>query len=358
MVQKNFRNGKVSEARGLRYFLSGYRGSFFLSFFLFGPETSESQNEVRGMANVLLVLAVSSLLGGTTGVSAFTSPLRLPSIATSAGAGTRAWTNPTYATSTSSLFADSDLFPGETSEYLYLRSFGFSSSVPLNAVVTGVEAQVRRKKEDSLVTINDVSVRLLYSTPQGSEKSTGLAWPLAYETRTFGSTSDLWGVSLTTAQMRSTSFGLSLRCVRTGGSNPKKQAQIDYGGFFPPPRRPHSPFSFLACFLLTRRCLFLLFFSSPAAAHIPLPDWLREPVRHGVQSVRHGIVLNRHFFALVHELPRKQHHGGKHRRGPRCPFRLRLPPRLRGRTGNGMHALRIHAVHGPAQHDDVSELPR
>ncbi len=123
-------------------------------------------------------------------------------------AGLTAWTNPGNIVSDNTTDATCN---GTGSDYLVARNFSFS--VPAGAEVAGVLVQVEASEhsggvEPLLAQLQDESAALV-----GSSKSTsneGSISGTAKAVYTYGSTSDLWGATLTPTIVNDADFGVRL----------------------------------------------------------------------------------------------------------------------------------------------------
>lgn len=130
------------------------------------------------------------------------------------GSGTT-WTNPGNITAQDGVRAGCNRTSAGTSQNLYASTFDFSS-VPAGATITGI--QVRIRKDYSAITppsaIQDLTVRLTKDGTNlvGDNKAdTVTNWVNAADTdATYGSSSDLWGISLSAAEVKTSTFGVML----------------------------------------------------------------------------------------------------------------------------------------------------
>jgi len=90
------------------------------------------------------------------------------------------------------------------SDYLYLFDFGFS--IPATASITGVEVLYERGGCNGGSYVQDTTRLAHNSAIIGSSYFTDSV-PATNLTSTYGSSSDLWGATLTPAMVNSTSFG-------------------------------------------------------------------------------------------------------------------------------------------------------
>lgn len=127
------------------------------------------------------------------------------------GIGTRPWSNPGNIFTSNNIYASCS--NGISGISNYLRASGFGFSLPGNAVVDGYTATIEGAStflDDGDITDN--VVQLCSAGVQiGNNKATSATWPFNVDTiATYGSSSDLWGVSLSSAQVNDSTFGFSV----------------------------------------------------------------------------------------------------------------------------------------------------
>ena len=122
------------------------------------------------------------------------SILKTPSSGGNIGSGI-SWTNTGYIYTENGSGASVSLSAFAYS--LYLTSSGYSFSIPSNATINGIVVEVKRNAPS--YGIRDNSVSLYYGGLAGSAKSLSSNIPYAFTWITFGSPTDMWG--LTTVQL-------------------------------------------------------------------------------------------------------------------------------------------------------------
>jgi len=129
------------------------------------------------------------------------------------------WSNPNNITSSNNTYATVVLSFGsvftEVSDFLRADQFGFD--IPAFATIDGIVAEVERKAS-SASTIKDYAVQPLKngSVPAGYEdKSTGSSWSTSEGFVSYGSATDLWGVSWTPDDINNAGTGFTIRCEYT-----------------------------------------------------------------------------------------------------------------------------------------------
>ena len=95
-------------------------------------------------------------------------------------------------------------------------SFGFSGSVPAGAQIVGITATVERMAGTASV-ISDYDVYLLKNgAAVGTDKAVAGTWSTSETTRTYGSSTDLWGTTWTRDEVVASNFGLRFRVSKSG----------------------------------------------------------------------------------------------------------------------------------------------
>lgn len=117
------------------------------------------------------------------------------------------------------------------SHYLDAENFGFS--IPADATINGIVVEFSRWR--SSANVSDNTIKLVKGgVVSGDNKSTGANWPNividpgTYES--FGSSSDLWGLSLTPNDVNASNFGvvLSTKNVKGGVGSSSPTARVDH----------------------------------------------------------------------------------------------------------------------------------
>jgi hypothetical protein len=140
--------------------------------------------------------------------------------------GTVTWTTPGNVTAEGAGVASAALSAiNNTTHYLKATSFGFA--VPGGATVTGVEVEVSRTDVDETESVTDFSVRLVKGgVVSGDDKASGDRWPAgSLEVALYGSDADLWGLTLTPADVNASTFGAVVSAATSGGAG---SAAVDF----------------------------------------------------------------------------------------------------------------------------------
>jgi hypothetical protein len=141
--------------------------------------------------------------------------------------GTVAWSNTGNVTASDDTYATAALSnTNTTSHYLKLTNFGFT--IPATATITGVLLQIERSVDATTISIQDNIVKLVKGgTVVGSNKSTAEDWTTTDIDVAYGGQDDLWGTTLTYADVNASNFGVVISAKRTAGTG-TSTAQIDY----------------------------------------------------------------------------------------------------------------------------------
>lgn len=141
-----------------------------------------------------------------------------PGTAQNIDTGGATWASTSNALSSNNVYATCDIDDG--GDNLYVSNFGFSSSIPTDAEIDGVEVKVHGYS--SKTGVCDVFLTSNGSTALGStlrETSTTSETEIS-----FGSSSTLWGATLTDDIVNATAFGVSINFPKNGGTI----AYVDY----------------------------------------------------------------------------------------------------------------------------------
>lgn len=190
-------------------------------------ETKYSRSHVtlRGRFGLLLALGLF-LAGAPKTSSAITTPARNAGTAANVtGVGTVAWTNAGNVAADDNVYATIAI-NNATSNYLQATNYGFS--IPPEATINGIAVTIGRF-QNATASGNDVRdnvVQLIKGgTIVGSNKAaTGTEWPTSEGIASYGNSSDLWGTTVTPADINASNFGVALAVYTTNS----RTASVDY----------------------------------------------------------------------------------------------------------------------------------
>jgi len=115
---------------------------------------------------------------------------------------------------------------GDVTYYLTATNFGFS--VPAGYYIDGIIVEIEKSINGSGGAIKDNSVKIIKGgIIVGTEQSRTGNWTATDTYQTYGSATDLWGMTWTDADINASNFGVAISSMRTGGGA-NNQARIDH----------------------------------------------------------------------------------------------------------------------------------
>lgn len=140
--------------------------------------------------------------------------------------GTYAWTTPGNITADDASYADTvDPGPGSgDSNWLVGSNFGFA--IPSTATITGIVVTIEKYAATNGALDSQVKLFDNTSTPVGSNKAEGGIWASTPTVSTYGSSSDVWGASLTPTIVNNSNFGVGIAAGLF--SNGTGNGHVDY----------------------------------------------------------------------------------------------------------------------------------
>ena len=125
--------------------------------------------------------------------------------------GSIAIASPTNAQSSDNTYANAALLLGQISNYLKVTNFNFA--IPTDATISGITVSVERNAT-SLSAVNDSSLRLVKGgVISGNDKASATPWTTSDVVATYGSASDLWGLTLTPSDVNASNFGVVINAA-------------------------------------------------------------------------------------------------------------------------------------------------
>jgi protocatechuate 3,4-dioxygenase beta subunit len=188
-----------------------------------------------GISGVLLELLVDFNKDGipdtlkTAGTPSAANSEKFPGTVTgNTGSGTEAWTSPDNIKADDGIVAtiSGNLADNEITEDLIASNYGFA--IPSNATITGIEVIIDRRATGT-DDVQDESLRLIKGgSVQGNDKAaTSTGWPATLTAVTYGSSSDLWGLTWTPTDINASNFGLAFS-AQERGTGTSKVPEVDY----------------------------------------------------------------------------------------------------------------------------------
>lgn len=130
--------------------------------------------------------------------------------------GGLAWVNPANVYSSNNVYASisysPDVYLPYTTSY-YLKATNFNFNIPVNSTILGIVAKIEKKKYTTVINhdVIDYSVKLCKAgIVGGNNKAKAGFWPSSNGIYQYGGASDLWGLSLTAADIMNSGFGIAI----------------------------------------------------------------------------------------------------------------------------------------------------
>jgi len=146
----------------------------------------------------------------------------------------KAWVNPGNIVSSNnsrSSFAADGVTSPLTSNYLKATNFSFA--IPTGATINGIKVEIEKREfggdwTDSYVEDNIVSL-VKGGTISGSNLAAAGQWPTTESYVTYGGATEMWGLSLTEADIESSTFGVVLSGTLTDNNfDATVSGQVDH----------------------------------------------------------------------------------------------------------------------------------
>jgi len=109
--------------------------------------------------------------------------------------------------------------------YLFVEKFGFT--LPLGATINGVEVGIEKKASAYGVVWDSLVYLVVNNNVVGNNKAQGAPWPITKNYSNYGGTTDLWGTTLTAADVNDTAFGIGIK-ARNSADTSSNYAYIDH----------------------------------------------------------------------------------------------------------------------------------
>lgn len=134
--------------------------------------------------------------------------------------GTDPWVFPGNILASDDVYATATtLVPPMTTQYLTGTNFGFT--IPAGAIIEGILIEYEGGRSDLSTVDNSIKI-IKGGVIGGTEHSTGGSWQAADAYRAQGSSTDLWGLTWTVADINAADFGIGISARLTStGTNPR-----------------------------------------------------------------------------------------------------------------------------------------
>lgn len=142
------------------------------------------------------------------------------------GAGPN-WLNLGNITSSNNVYSTVSFNAGSNTAYLKATNFGFS--IPTGATINGIVVDIERKSSGNsgFLRIYDFAVYLVKGGSIGGNNNKFIpSWSVSDTVASYGSESDLWGLSWTDSDINSSNFGVVLK-LRSDSPKGAVTASVD-----------------------------------------------------------------------------------------------------------------------------------
>lgn len=133
--------------------------------------------------------------------------------------GSDSWTTPSNASASDNVYASASENSGPLNSH-YLNTTGYNFNIPASGTIDGIIVEIERKCSSQAVNsyCKDSVIKLIKNgTVQGNNNAdTVTQWSLTEAYFSYGGSSDLWGVTLTTSDINASNFGAVLGCTLRG----------------------------------------------------------------------------------------------------------------------------------------------
>jgi len=100
----------------------------------------------------------------------------------------------------------------------YITSSGYGFTIPASSIIDGIEVEIERSDNSGGGNIKDNSLRLIKGgIISGADNSAGGNWPSTDAYVTYGSPTDLWGLTWLETDINASNFGVAFSAKRSGG---------------------------------------------------------------------------------------------------------------------------------------------
>jgi hypothetical protein len=136
------------------------------------------------------------------------------------------WSNTNNAKTSNNVYAEAVLDGLSYSNYLAVTNFGFA--LPAGATILGVLVEIERYSNAVEGYAQDKSVKLIKGGAiQGTEKASASNWPSSDAYASYGGSADLWGLTLTEADVEASTFGVGI-AVKGSNADVSNSAFVDH----------------------------------------------------------------------------------------------------------------------------------
>jgi hypothetical protein len=177
---------------------------------------------------ILIALSIAFLRLGAQVLSSSQSSSTV--INSNLPAAKSSWTNPGNASVADNSFTSTYVMNKRHSDLLVATNWGFSvgsgaNQIPSNAVINGFLVEIKMKGSNNSLRDYIIRLRKNSSTSSSNLARVNSAWPQTLSYVKFGSSTNMWGLTWTPAEIAASTFGVEI--AAQGRTNPGS-AMIDH----------------------------------------------------------------------------------------------------------------------------------
>lgn len=176
------------------------------------------KNRYRILLGVLVITGIVGLYASQVSAATTIGP-NLPTSAVDAGNGD-GWANPTNIENDNLNYAVGSSFTSGFGDTGNLKATGYGFSIPTSATILGVVYTIKRQtKSNTTSPFGDQTISLIKGgVISGNNKAAIGNWSTATTTVSYGSSSDLWGLTLTPTDVNASNFGADFSGEQNAGT--------------------------------------------------------------------------------------------------------------------------------------------
>lgn len=152
-----------------------------------------------------------------------------PSSAINQSRGGTNWSNLTNVFTSDTNRATCSLNPGDISNYAIITGFGFTNSdIPVGSTIVGILDEVQRRNNGTAAVKDDIVKQYLNGGIAGNNNALSSNWESSDTYASHGGSSDLWGLSISEADIKNNANGVAVAVICSGNFGQTGSAAINH----------------------------------------------------------------------------------------------------------------------------------
>jgi hypothetical protein len=136
------------------------------------------------------------------------------------------WSSPSNALASDGVYASVSLGKGAYSDFLTVSGFGFT--IPSNATINGIQANIEKYASNSNISDYEVEAYNPVTSSYSANLATTTSWPSTDSYVTYGGSTNLWGTNWTPAAIDNSNFSVNISAINNSTPNKTYSAYVDY----------------------------------------------------------------------------------------------------------------------------------